>query len=188
MDEQQDPKPSGAETRKAFCQKLTARLVRLARRVRLPPARAEDVAQSVLQKFLAHHPDFTGDHIRTQEYRWLLCVARHEIADAFRDLHRHPAQSLDALREEPMDYRGQEATSQEDAARALLHRWLDERRLESPLNYRLVYGHHIEGIDVQTLAAETGLTASKVSSRISAEIRRFRAWLSLLPEEDLPHW
>ncbi len=108
---------------------------------------------------------------------WLLRVLHNEIANAFRVQGQHPIQSLDALAEEPMDYRGQESANRESEEHELLRHWLEELEQRDPLGYQLVRERHVDGVHPKNLAAVYGRSAHWVSVHINRTLNDFRAWL-----------
>ena len=149
----------------------------IARRTALDPATLEDIVQSALIKAVRHLASYRGD---AALFTWLTEICRNELADEHRKALRRPAHfSLDEP-EAPHRWGGmlrapdvQEPASllQAGAERAEIMKVLDGL----PANYALVleakYG---DGLSVETIARQLGLTEIAVQSMLARARKAFR--------------
>lgn len=158
----------------AHYEQRMAELSRLALQAGLSLWQAEDVAQTVYQRFLENQPSFTGANAAEREHAWFLSVARHEIANVQREALRHPTVSLETLMEEPKDRRREESSaSDREADLKRLQRALGELSEQHAIDHRLLVGRYMEKRSIKELAAAEGLTVRAVYNRLD----RGRAWL-----------
>ncbi len=149
----------------------------IARRTALDPATLEDIVQSALIKAVRHLASYRGE---AALFTWLTEICRNELADQHRRAKRRPAHlSLDepeaAHRWEGMLLApdAQEPVSQLQAAaqRADIMKVLKDL----PANYALVleakYG---DGLSVETIALQLGLTEIAVQSMLARAREAFR--------------
>jgi RNA polymerase sigma-70 factor, ECF subfamily len=149
----------------------------IARRTALDPATLEDIVQSALIKAVRHLASYRGE---AALFTWLTEICRNELADEHRKAKRRPAHlSLDepetAHRWEEMLRApdAQEPVSQLQAAteRAELMKVLEGL----PANYAFVleakYG---DGLSVETIALQLGLTQIAVQSMLARAREAFR--------------
>jgi RNA polymerase sigma-70 factor (ECF subfamily) len=149
----------------------------IARRTALGPATLEDIVQSAMIKAVRHLASYRGE---AALFTWLTEICRNELADEHRKAKRRPAHiSLDepeaAHRWEEMLRApdAQEPVSQLQAAteRAEIMKVLEDL----PANYALVleakYG---DGLSVETIALQLGLTAIAVQSVLARAREAFR--------------
>jgi DNA-directed RNA polymerase specialized sigma24 family protein len=93
-------------------QTLTARMIRIARRIGVPPSLCADVAQEAWLKAAKKADQFRGEYSLCQFCSWLLrCVARGKAIDMLRHLQRRATQSLDESAIDPMDHRALESAT-----------------------------------------------------------------------------
>jgi RNA polymerase sigma-70 factor (ECF subfamily) len=149
----------------------------IARRTALDPATLEDIVQSALIKAVRHLASYRGE---AALFTWLTEICRNELADEHRRANRRPAYlSLDEpeaahrwggmLRapevHEPV------SLLQAAAERAEIVKVLDGL----PANYALVleakYG---DGLSVETIARQLGLTEIAVQSMLARARKAFR--------------
>jgi RNA polymerase sigma factor (sigma-70 family) len=157
---------------------MSAKLVRLAARAGLLPARAADMVQSLWLRFCKKFPGFTEENVREHHRAWLRKVVQHRIADALRAKHRLRTCSLDALKEEPQNRHEQSSANRarDDARSFEFRRWLDELRQSDPRACELIWLHHVEGVGLAELAKMTGREAHWISVRINRALIKFRIW------------
>jgi RNA polymerase sigma-70 factor (ECF subfamily) len=149
----------------------------IARRTALDPATLEDIVQSALIKAVRNLAGYRGE---AALITWLTEICRNELADQHRKAKRRPAHlSLDepeaVHRWEEMlrAPQSQEPVSQLQAAteRAEIMRVLQDL----PANYALVleakYG---DGLSVETIALQLGLTEIAVQSMLARAREAFR--------------
>jgi RNA polymerase sigma-70 factor, ECF subfamily len=149
----------------------------IARRTALDPATLEDIVQSALIKAVRHLASYRGE---AALFTWLTEICRNELADEHRRANRRPAHlSLDepeaahrwgGMLRAPDDH---EPVSllQAAAERAEIVKILDGL----PANYALVleakYG---DGLSVETIARQLGLTEIAVQSMLARARKAFR--------------
>jgi RNA polymerase sigma-70 factor (ECF subfamily) len=149
----------------------------IARRTALDPATLEDIVQSALIKAVRHLASYRGE---AALFTWLTEICRNELADEHRKAKRRPTHlSLDepdaVHRWEEMlrAPQGQEPVPQLQAAseRAEIMKVLESL----PANYALAleakYG---DGLSVETIALQLGLTEIAVQSMLARAREAFR--------------
>jgi RNA polymerase sigma-70 factor (ECF subfamily) len=149
----------------------------IARRTALDPATLEDIVQSALIKAVRHLASYRGE---AALFTWLTEICRNELADEHRRANRRPAHlSLDepeaAHRWAGMlrapDAHEPGSLLQAAAERAEIMKALDGM----PANYALVleakYG---DGLSVETIARQLGLTEIAVQSMLARARKAFR--------------
>jgi RNA polymerase sigma-70 factor (ECF subfamily) len=149
----------------------------IARRTALDPATLEDIVQSALIKAVRHLASYRGE---AALFTWLTEICRNELADEHRKAKRRPAHiSLD---EPEAAHRWEEILRAPDAEepvsqlQAATERAEIMRVLEGlPANYALVleakYG---DGLSVETIALQLGLTEIAVQSMLARAREAFR--------------
>jgi len=133
-------------------------------RAKIPASDVEDVVQSTLADALtAAEPPSESDAFN----RWLFGIARHKIADYYRQHRRHEVVDSDAV-----------ATSTDSApaaesARDLL-RWVDQKLPNEPETTRTLEWmmREASGDRLETIAKEHEISAPAVRQRVS-RLRRF---------------
>lgn len=149
----------------------------IARRTALDPATLEDIVQSALIKAVRHLGSYRGE---AALFTWLTEICRNELADQHRKAKRRPAhlsldepQAVHRWEEMLRAPQSQEPASQLQAAteRAEIMKVLDGL----PANYALVleakYG---DGLSVETIALQLGLTGTAVQSMLARAREAFR--------------
>ena len=148
-----------------------------ARRTALDPATLEDIVQSALIKAVRHLASYRGE---AALFTWLTEICRNELADEHRKALRRPAHfSLDepeashrwgGMLHAP-DVHEPVSLLQASAERAEIMKVLDGL----PANYALVleakYG---DGLSVETIARQLGLTEIAVQSMLARARKAFR--------------
>jgi RNA polymerase sigma-70 factor, ECF subfamily len=149
----------------------------IARRTALDPATLEDIVQSALIKAVRHLASYRGE---AALFTWLTEICRNELADEHRRANRRPAHlSLDepaaahrwgGMLRAP-DVHEPVSLLQAAAERAEIMKALDGL----PANYALVleakYG---DGLSVETIARQLGLTEIAVQSMLARARKAFR--------------
>ena len=149
----------------------------IARRTALDPATLEDIVQSALIKAVRHLASYRGE---AALFTWLTEICRNELADEHRKALRRPAHfSLDepeathrwgGMLHAP-DVHEPVSLLQAAAERAEIMKVLDGL----PANYALVleakYG---DGLSVETIARQLGLTEIAVQSMLARARKAFR--------------
>ena len=149
----------------------------IARRTALDPATLEDIVQSALIKAVRHLASYRGE---AALFTWLTEICRNELADEHRRANRRPVHlSLDepeaAYRWGGMlrapDVHEPVSLLQAAAEREEIMKILDGL----PANYALVleakYG---DGLSVETIARQLGLTEIAVQSMLARARKAFR--------------
>jgi RNA polymerase sigma-70 factor (ECF subfamily) len=149
----------------------------IARRTALDPATLEDIVQSALIKAVRHLASYRGE---AALFTWLTEICRNELADEHRRANRRPSHlSLDepeaahrwgGILRAP-DVHEPVSLLQAAAERAEIMKVLDGL----PANYALVleakYG---DGLSVETIARQLGLTGIAVQSMLARARKAFR--------------
>jgi RNA polymerase sigma-70 factor (ECF subfamily) len=155
----------------------------LAYRMLGDPENAADVTQESLFAAYRAIESFRGGSFRS----WLLRITSNACYDYWRRTKRHPAESLEALTEQPGDH--DEGLAQQFAAdeqwnpetvalRVELQEYIQTGLLRLPLEQRLaVVLSDIQGLPYEEIAAMTGTTLGTVKSRIARGRAQLRAYL-----------
>ncbi len=156
---------------------LAEHIRRCLHEVGLTPEQVERVTQQVWLALLENRHLFEGEHAEQQLHAWVDRVAHGKAMDEHRRARRERRlfRALDALRAEPKDRR-EDAAEQAEVTQhwcEWLREGMEEMRVQHPLNYRLLYGHYMEGRRAKDLAKEEGLSVNAVYQRL----RWARAWL-----------
>jgi RNA polymerase sigma-70 factor (ECF subfamily) len=141
----------------AALHRYVARLVR-------DDAEAQDVVQESLLR-LWRHPDVL-ERPEESVRAWLFTVARHLVVDQLRSARRAHERATGHVPE----------TSEPDATQAVLDAWLVADALVelSPEHRAVVVGAYFRGRSVAELAAEEGIPAGTVKSRLHYALRALR--------------
>ena len=157
---------------------LSARMVRLARRLGVPQSLCEDVVQEAWVHAFVQAKEFAGERALEKLGSWLRVIVHNVAVDMLRGLGRHGAVSLEALSAEPLD-QGEVNRVERAAGAEWLTACLERLRQEAPENCWLVCQHYLEGRTVHELAAETGRTVHEVSCRIYRVMQKLRSWAAV---------
>ena len=149
----------------------------IARRTALDPATLEDIVQSALIKAVRHLASYRGE---AALFTWLTEICRNELADEHRRAKRRPAHvSLDepeAVHRWEEMLRAPAAQEPVSQLQSATERADIMKIMESlPVNYALVleakYG---DGLSVETIALQLGLTEIAVQSMLARAREAFR--------------
>jgi RNA polymerase sigma-70 factor, ECF subfamily len=149
----------------------------VARRTALDPATLEDIVQSALIKAVRHLASYRGE---AALFTWLTEICRNELADEHRKAKRRPV--VISLDEPEAAHRWEEVLRAPDAQEPVSQLQAATERAEImkvleglPANYALVleakYG---DGLSVETIALQLGLTGIAVQSMLARAREAFR--------------
>jgi RNA polymerase sigma factor (sigma-70 family) len=157
---------------------LSARMVRLARRLGVPQDLCDDVVQEAWVHAFVQAKDFSGERALAELLAWFRVLVHNVAVDMLRGFGRHGAVSLEALSAEPLD-QGEVNWVERAAWAECLTVWLERLGQEAPENCWLVCQHYLEGRALGELAAETGRTVHEVSCRIYRVMQKLRSWAAV---------
>jgi RNA polymerase sigma factor (sigma-70 family) len=152
---------------------LSARMVRLARRLGVPQDLCDDVVQEAWVHAFVQAKDFSGERALAELLAWFRVLVHNVAVDMLRGLGRHGAVSLEALSAEPLD-QGEVNRVEFMAWAECLTVWLERLGQEAPENCRLFCEHYLEGRTLSELAAEAGRTVNEISCRIYRVMQKLR--------------
>ena len=150
---------------------------RSARRLGVPEASLDDVAQDVFVTVYRRLPEFEG---RSQLKTWIFGILRHTISDLRRGQRRKPTAALD---HEPADGRG--LSPQDAAVRAEGVQLLHQALASLPDEQREVFVlAELEQLSSPEIASALEVNLNTVYSRLRAARQEFEAALKRLRSRD----
>jgi RNA polymerase sigma-70 factor (ECF subfamily) len=150
---------------------------RSARRLGVPEASLDDVAQDVFVTVYRRLPEFEG---RSQLKTWIFGILRHTISDLRRGLRRKPTS---ALEHEPAD--GRTLSPQDAAVRSEGVKLLHEALASLPEEQREVFVlAELEQLSSPEIASALEVNLNTVYSRLRAARQEFEAALKRLRSRD----
>ncbi len=148
-----------------FYRTESKRLSVVAVQMRVPLSEIEDVVDEAWLSAVEHCAQFEGAEIKPRLHSWMQTVVFGKAVD----WHRHhgccPCVSLTQEGIEPIDA-AQARRAEIEELREWLEALLEEASLGNEENLRLLHAHFFQGVSIQELARQFGLTADAVSGRI----------------------